>query len=79
MLIFVAQQKFGGYEDYRGGGHFSGRLTACLVAAGVVAKQLVGSVAITATLQEVGGEAPLKKELKKQWLAKIVWVELLSV
>lgn len=62
---FVAQQKFGGYEDYRGGGHFSGRLTACLVAAGVVAKQLVGSVAITATLQEVGGEASIEKGIEK--------------
>lgn len=38
---WVAHQKFGGYEDYRGGGHFSGRLTACLVAAGVVAKKSI--------------------------------------
>ena len=30
---FVAHQKFGGFEDFRGGGHFSGRLTVCLVAA----------------------------------------------
>jgi hypothetical protein len=34
---FVANRKFGGFEDFRGGGHFSGRLTLCLVAAGVVA------------------------------------------
>src|SRR3569832_1717851 len=31
---FVAHEKFGKNEDYRGGGHFSGRLTVCLVAAG---------------------------------------------
>ncbi len=38
---FVASKKFGGHEDYRGGGHFSGRLTVCLVAAGVVAKKIL--------------------------------------
>ncbi len=62
---FVAHQKFGGHEDYRGGGHFSGRLTACLVAAGVVAKQLVGSIVITATIQEVGGETSIEKGIEK--------------
>jgi len=38
---FVAGKKFGGFQDYRGGGHFSGRLTVCLVAAGVVAKKIL--------------------------------------
>ncbi len=31
---FTANCKYGGFEDYRGGGHFSGRITAALVAAG---------------------------------------------
>ena len=33
--------KWHGYNDYRGGGSFSGRLTACLVFMGAVAKQLL--------------------------------------
>lgn len=36
---FVLHTKFNGYNDYRGGGHSSGRLTLPLVAAGVVAKK----------------------------------------
>ena len=33
---FTAYQKYHGFEDYRGGGHFSGRITAALVCAGAV-------------------------------------------
>ncbi len=33
---FAAYCKYHGYEDYRGGGHFSGRITAALVAAGAI-------------------------------------------
>ena len=38
---FVAHEKFAGFEDYRGSGHFSGRLTVALVAAGVIAKKIL--------------------------------------
>jgi chorismate synthase len=41
---WVAHQKFGGNEDFRGGGHFSARLTAGIVAAGAIAKMLLALI-----------------------------------
>ena len=67
---FVAHQKFGGHEDHRGGGHFSGRLTLCLVAAGVIAKKLLNQINITAHIVEVGGEPDIEKGLQKAIDAK---------
>jgi chorismate synthase len=67
---FVANKKFGGHEDFRGGGHFSGRLTVCLVAAGVVAKKLLNGIHVTALILEIGGEADLEKGLQKAIDAK---------
>lgn len=67
---FVAHKKFGGFEDYRGGGHFSGRLTVAVVAAGVIAKKLMGAVKVNATILEIGGEADLEKGLQKAIDAK---------
>jgi len=60
---FTAAKKFGGYEDYRGGGHFSGRLTLGLVAAGVVAKKIVNPVNIEALLIEAGGMKDIEKAI----------------
>jgi chorismate synthase len=67
---FVASKKFGGNEDYRGGGHFSGRLTVGLVAAGVVAKKILGDIKVEATIAEVGGEKDVEKGLQKAIEAK---------
>ncbi|MEG0895490.1 MAG: chorismate synthase [Oscillospiraceae bacterium] len=38
---FTANQKYFGFQDYRGGGHFSGRLTAPIVVAGAICSQLL--------------------------------------
>lgn len=52
----TAWVKYHGYNDPRGGGHFSGRLTLPLVAAGVVAKQMLpGEVRFETRLAEMGG------------------------
>ena len=52
----VAAQKFSGYNDPRGGGHFSGRITLGMVAAGVVAKKILGEgVTFSTDIIEIGG------------------------
>lgn len=67
---WVAHQKFGGNEDYRGGGHFSARLTAGIVAAGAIARMLMKGVSIHAEVIEIGGEKDLEKGLQKAIDAK---------
>ena len=53
---FVAGVKYKGYQDYRGGGSFSGRLTLGLVAAGVVAKKMLEGVTFNTSITNLGGE-----------------------
>ena len=68
---FTASVKWNGFNDPRGGGHFSGRLTLPLVAAGVIAKkqcraslsEQFGSndISFQAGLKEIGGETDPSK------------------
>jgi len=43
---YTAYKKYHGFEDYRGGGHFSGRVTAAIVAAGAIAMSALNSKGI---------------------------------
>ena len=55
---FVAKVKYGGFNDYRGGGRFSGRITASFVMAGAVARKLIHrtlGVEVVAYSLEIGG------------------------
>lgn len=51
---FVSGVKYHGYQDYRGGGSFSGRLTLGLVAAGVIAKKIIKDVRFHTEIVQLG-------------------------
>jgi chorismate synthase len=55
---WTAHVRYGGFNDYRGGGRFSGRITAGFVMAGTLAKRLLGEtmgIEVIAHTKEVGG------------------------
>jgi len=72
---YPAQVRYGGHNDHRGGGHFSGRLTAPLVLAGAIAKQMLASrgVAVGAHIRSIGGvqEAPFPVQIPGALLQEI--------
>jgi chorismate synthase len=61
---FVAGKKYSGFADIRGSGHFSGRITWGLVAAGVIAKKIVGNKNIAAKLISAGGSDNIETAIK---------------
>ncbi len=52
----TAIQKYKGFNDHRGGGHFSGRITLPVVAAGALAKKVLSSVSIESRILEIAGK-----------------------
>ena len=62
---FVSRYKYSGYADMRGSGHFSGRITWGLVAAGVIAKKIASSADIGAKLISAGGMTDIEKAVNE--------------
>jgi chorismate synthase len=53
----AAHLKYGGFNDVRGSGHLSGRLTVGFTTAGVIAKKLIAPAKVIAKLSSAGGSA----------------------
>jgi len=62
---YVSGIKFSGFADMRGSGHFSGRITWGLVAAGVIAKLIVRPAVINAKLISAGGSTDIEQAIEK--------------
>lgn len=62
---YVAGIKYSGFADLRGSGHFSGRITWGLVAAGVIAKRIIQPSEINARLISAGGMTDIDQALEK--------------
>ncbi|MDD7454706.1 MAG: chorismate synthase [Bacteroidales bacterium] len=79
---WTANVKWNGFNDPRGGGHFSGRLTLPIVAAGVVAKKMLSKANIIAQLIEVGGvpkpESMTDVKVQDAAIAVQIWDEILA-
>ncbi len=62
---YVAGIKYSGFADMRGSGHFSGRITWGLVAAGVIAKKIIRPSSVAAKLVSAGGIDDVDKAVRK--------------
>jgi len=75
---FAAGKKFNNFNDLRGGGHFSGRLTLALVSAGVVAKKIIQPIHISANLTSLGGIEKVEKNNKSDSSMSDDWLNILN-
>ena len=70
---YTARVKYGGFNDYRGGGRFSGRITAGFVMAGAVARRLLGGIGVeiiahTIQIGDIIASSPsTPKILQRRW------------
>jgi chorismate synthase len=62
---FTARIKYGGFADYRGGGHFSGRLTWALVVAGYFARKIITPATVAAKLISAGGSSDIEDAITR--------------
>lgn len=68
---YTAQLKYDGFQDYAGGGHFSGRLTAALCVAGGILLQALSSRGIIAdarifSIADIIDEAPFNESVSER-------------
>jgi len=62
---YTSRVRYGGFADPRGSGHFSGRITAGLVAAGVIAKKVLVGVQFSTTILEAGGRKDIAAAIRE--------------
>ncbi len=68
---YTARVKYGGFNDYRGGGRFSGRVTVALVMAGAVAKKLLSHFRVDVLAYTVAiGKVKMSKVLSVEEIRK---------
>ena len=63
---YTAWAKYGGYSDYRGGGRFSGRMTAAFVMAGAVAKKLLATKGIEVLAEQASSHMNTRRYAQEE-------------
>lgn len=62
---FSSRIKYGGYSDPRGSGHFSGRITVGLVAAGTIAKKILPNAQFSTRILAAGGTTQIDAAIEE--------------